>query len=538
MRSPFHNRNVVLSPRIILQSMVVFTVLWQSGVLTQFHSNEWRSPLPEPSLAEVVDSSSLRSLLLHEDVVAVITPGHNVVGSKKEVASPQDEAVRSYNSTTRVTNSSTARSHVYNNDALSSISVRAVVTGTKKAVPRHQTIGNVVLSQRFNCSVLIINKPDFHFEVLESVALRYPFDWERFEECQNSPSILINFALAQHHAESPSFTGEQKGWKQYYQIYLHGTVQTRPVDGRQIVFGDLVDSLNYTQQYALYVDASLDKEKNFTFWLQQKERGQNRRYGILHKACPNCTREELKHTCRLSPIRKDLCFFLPLDLPAVEVEKTNQTQNGKVSICTSGRDRDYELLAKAIGHFSIQQQHQINVLVFRRPTRSFYRQMKNLSTQYEHINMTTIYEQDYYKFYQSLVQRCDIFLPLIDPATHPHYFALEKGKKAKKQMLTGAMTILLGYSSHLATAIPKSLFDIYGPYIDDELRVAVYHDPYPTNQDPHAVARQAGSDNDFMVHSSLASALSELIQNYNGTQRGKVLSQKDTWSFPKYLYNN
>lgn len=68
------------------------------------------------------------------------------------------------------------------------------------------------------CRVLVLNRPDFHYELIESVILKYPLPWGNLTECDFSKTNKVIFTTAL--AKEPWMLGEMDGYKDYYRTYL------------------------------------------------------------------------------------------------------------------------------------------------------------------------------------------------------------------------------------------------------------------------------------------------------------------------------
>jgi hypothetical protein len=109
---------------------------------------------------------------------------------------------------------------------------RSIVDSTTKVHP----VENVVDAEGLPpCTVLVENKPDYHYEVIESVILRYPLPWN---ELNCSASLPVEFSIAVTE-EGHMFNGVE-GWLSYYESYLRGSVRDRS-DGKKAHIGNLVD---------------------------------------------------------------------------------------------------------------------------------------------------------------------------------------------------------------------------------------------------------------------------------------------------------
>ena len=98
------------------------------------------------------------------------------------------------------------------------------------------------------CRVIIEDKVDYHYEVIESVVLKYPIPLSEISHCDvaNQP-IIFEFSLYQNRVEPEKLhLTSYAGWFPYYDKYLKGNVKTR-YDGTHAYFGDMISYANYSK---------------------------------------------------------------------------------------------------------------------------------------------------------------------------------------------------------------------------------------------------------------------------------------------------
>ena len=282
------------------------------------------------------------------------------------------------------------------------------------------------------CRIVVENKVDYHYEILESVAMRYPLPWEALG-CDGK-LVVVDFALTTK--KGSDFKGEGVSWEDYYLKSVRGQQRIRE-DGVRVEFGDLVDHRLYQQPYAAVVDASCD----FDQVLPWDERHPNT-FCVFHKTPTRYMfpREQLGRACWLSPLHSS-CYFIPTDLP--EFPKARQSQ--KATLCVSGKNRHHGLLAAALRLTGLEN---VELKIYGRwidkekPGLSAY---TNLSS-WEHIQEPSFVD------FQRHMASCDVILPMIDPQHNPEYFVREK-------MLSGAVSQAIAY--RIPIVLQHELADIY-----------------------------------------------------------------------------
>jgi hypothetical protein len=297
------------------------------------------------------------------------------------------------------------------------------------------------------CRVVIENKVDFHYETLESIALRYPLP--RLTTCpqgNNDTVIVFDFALALQ--SSRIAVGERQGWERYF--YEHLSQQKRQrIDGRWIQYGALVNMSHYTYSYDAYIGASCDYY-NYPVWMNVSQD----RFCVLHRVeCEDtkCTPEMIARTCHISPLY-ERCFFLPVDFPSFfDNHNPRPPPNATypLQLCVSGHGRNNDMLANALRHIKPK-----NVLL------KVHQRNKRWAKAYRWlyaVPIKVIRERDFY-LYQQSIAHCHVLLPLMDPETNLDYFPQGPMKK-----LSGILAQAMAYRTPVI--LHAGLVSVYGPHL-------------------------------------------------------------------------
>lgn len=304
------------------------------------------------------------------------------------------------------------------------------------------------------CKILVTQKLfDVHYEILESIALRFPLPWDSFDACRsNNTRIVVDFMLAFNWSKKPNEKMEAWGWKTYFERYLEGTIKRRPVDGRLLQFGSVVfvnptDSVDFSS-YTFEIDATGDSNlKNGIKWLQREPQ---RNYCILHGKNDDVVPSDLQdRICYLNPQHEPHCWFIPSDFPKFPLPPPPTTvQNISVCIASS---KDPSRLVDALQKL---QPSNVEVVIHGRNAQipSAFRDA-NLS-QYIKIPFGTKY---FYNFQKSM-SACHILIPLLEPKMTAYF--LKGGGKGR---LSGSMAQAIG--NHIPSVLEKSVVQIYGKYM-------------------------------------------------------------------------
>jgi len=306
------------------------------------------------------------------------------------------------------------------------------------------SIGVNKQDDRRACNVRIENKFDFHHEVLESMVLRFPLPWHKFN-CSTSKPINYYFALYQNRfhlnirfakmgsgAENARYLNETEfwTWKKYFESDLQNKTFNR-LDGSNTLahFNKLV-----TYEEPIKYDANIDAGCG-----NNEFRKNHKTFCILHaskkdviKANPSLA----NRSCFLTPMYPpSQCKFMAIDLPKFQEEEVS-TPSSEVSICVHGnrnRTRVIELLLMIPF-----EEYNIKFVITQRNDISSYKKLLKESGFGD--RTTIVNELDYVKFHKNFA-RCDIVIPFIEPfgSKGQEYFDFEMGGNKKSSGITPAI---------------------------------------------------------------------------------------------------
>ena len=357
-----------------------------------------------------------------------------------------------------------------------------------------------------SCSIILENPADYHYELLESVALRYPLPWKELN-CTSSSSgeedeIVINVDIA--HGQG-GWSGEADGWRRYFFQYLQGKIRTRSADGRKIRFRSAYywnGYKKYTQRtnitYNAYIGVSCDERRSGRYIRQSPNH-----FCVQHSAPKNnkyCGTVCKQRSCWLNPMHEPNCYFLPSDYPKFDDDGDNdnnkicynyhnhhqQQPDNKnstigtvassslvqpsytIDICVTGNGRRHDLLAKALQNLQSSSEEEasqgninntnaninnVRVLLLQRSD--------VLPIEYNESGVETLvhvlHKRDYLD-YERTISNCDMLLPLVTPDSR-----ITKGYFPPVGKLTGSIMQVIGYK--LATIVHEDMYKVYGPYI-------------------------------------------------------------------------
>jgi hypothetical protein len=321
------------------------------------------------------------------------------------------------------------------------------------------------------CRIVIENRVDYHYEILESIALRYP--WEEFRAC--SPPVQVDFALVQRHKQ-PVYFNERRGWEDYFHKQLQNQTVQRRTNGA-IHYNQLVryKFFNYPKgYYSAVISATCDDISSFNYrkWLLASPKN----YCVFHATTTRHITQFLNRSCWLNPMHAPNCFFLPLDLPVFQQSKIPST-NPNVNICvlgSSSKDRHHGLLAEALATLASMN---VRVIIYARSSKNQDKstetkkilQMTSAYQQWNVSDIVTIADENLFlDFQKSIATGCHLFLPLIDTAFHHNYFPGESSLKR----LTGAIVQIIANSiPSIVHADLERIYHDYLPYTDDDIQV-------------------------------------------------------------------
>lgn len=321
------------------------------------------------------------------------------------------------------------------------------------------------------CQLVIQNKADYHYEIIESAAIKYPLPWETFnctykgsDDNKTQPIIMVDVALAQSHKWGPE--GSREGFVDYFYKHLQNKTTQRD-DGVWLRYRDLVDYRNYTTAYSALVETSCD-----TYQYLPKLRQNDRMYCVVHGVREKCewpqNRKICERTCQLNPMHPK-CFFIPSVLPKFD-DAVLQKNNSAVTICALGQKRNHDLLAGALHSMQndgeLKEDDNIGVVV-RVLNRWAEKDIMKYTIRNLKIPVEARSSPGYWEFQRDAAQ-CDILLPLIDSTTHPEYFPVENSKKK----LSGVMSQIISYE--MPSVMHHDLLQIYGDHMKPSHRQKVY----------------------------------------------------------------
>ena len=339
------------------------------------------------------------------------------------------------------------------------------------------------------CTVAVLNTQDYHYEILESIVLRYPLPWHKLQCDATSQPIVFDMALR----AAARGVGELDGWAQYFTNHLAGTTRLR-ADGTTAQFGKRIrfrqvlgqqnNNNNNNHHYSAEISATCFMDRLHK-WMISGPR-QHRRFCVQHTACPHCTPTQLAQSCWLNPMHP--CFFLPLDLPQFPVannntahcpndnknnnnnqqqqQQTTTTRRQDIRLCVSGGSRRHDILATALRHLRNHPNNNNDVQVW------IHKRKPGLPPEYYNnssipiTNIRVVRERDFLAFQKSMAS-CDLMLPLLDPQTNDSYFLLSSLAAGHHhhhthQKLSGSLAQAMAYQ--LPTVLHQDLHRIYEPY--------------------------------------------------------------------------
>ena len=300
------------------------------------------------------------------------------------------------------------------------------------------------------CQVLISNRVgDFHYEILESVALQYPIDWKLHGNCQaagHDPSIpiVVDYFLDFNYKRSQSSKAEEAwGWYNYFEEHLKGTIVQRHAshrrdtyskrggishdDQRWIYFRRVVDA---TRKDSLSPDGwnsyDVTIEANCGFvgnWEVRLKREPNA-HCVLHAKHPKRVKDLQRDSqiCFLNPQHAPKCWFVPSDLPRFPPPPATLRP---LRVCIGwkadsrlGEYRDTSLVAKALEQF---RPDNLQVVVIGRGARipkdfasitsnSNHNQNRSIA---DYVRVESTHKAFYE--YQKTLSQCHALIPLVHP---------------------------------------------------------------------------------------------------------------------------
>lgn len=300
------------------------------------------------------------------------------------------------------------------------------------------------------CRMLIYNKPDWHYEILESIAIRYPIPWE-WVKCSTSEPLLVDYQVSRATHKPGWLEGndvvESSGFTRYYKGYLQGTVRSR-ADGLSIQFGSIGPVSSNNSHYHVVIDASMCnnlKDERF--------------YCVGHVQCDfmkQCKEspESRRKTCWLNPMHD--CFFLARDLPQFPAKKVEP--GDKIIGCTSGGLKDLARLGKGLQ--ALNKPEDLEIRYFSRYfeiPENVVKAVRALRREGVEDMVKLIAELDFV-LYQRKISECDFYMTLLNPSTPAAGYYPGNGSK-----LSGGISQAIAYQFPMV--IHQELHDIYGPHL-------------------------------------------------------------------------
>jgi hypothetical protein len=429
------------------------------------------------SILPLVDGRGINDLMITSSTASLIASQEGFIEEPRKSLDQKTGIVTSSSTTTTATSSSTTT----NND------------DSKRA-----------------CHVIIVNAPDFHYEVIESTVLRYPLPFHKFN-CTTSKPIIFDFLLYDNWLGKdgdisagvikPKYLNESEfwSWNTYFESYLQHNIFDR-IDGTKALMNRVLKYSDMDNKTADEVDARIDVSCEFNQVSMHEVIKDDRLFCVLHSKCDQCTKLHFERSCFISPMwPKEQCTFMALDLPKFEkselmstttsghhqiipMEPRHKIDTGSdieegnpmyqpdssistMRICIFGRNRNHTILSNLFAQVPYQKYNA-----------TFHiggRDIRELSQVYERsgIDMSKIhifFEKRYREYYRNVAQ-CNIYLPATDPKDRPAHFP--SGMKR----LTGSIPQVIAYK--LPSVMHVELEKIYHEYLV-VAPVEVYNDTF------------------------------------------------------------
>lgn len=346
------------------------------------------------------------------------------------------------------------------------------------------------------CHVIISNAPDFHHEVLESTALRYPLPFSKFKNCTTSKPIIFDFVLYNNWfgkvdlvagRSKPRYLNESEfwSWNAYFEAYLQNRTLDR-IDGTtQAFFNRVLKFSDLSEKDGEVVDAHINASCDVNQMFIRRMIKDDQYYCVLHGACSRCRDIHYQRSCFLTPMwPKEQCTFMTLDLPKFQqvelLDEESQmqgdghvvTDEGKsignhhrpMRICMFGSNRNHTMLARLFSEVPYAKYN----AVFYIGSRSINRLSKIYRKNGLDMSRVHMLSEIRYREYYQNVARCHIYLPATDPSEKPSHFpgGLKK--------LSGSIPQVIAYK--LPSVMHQELERLYHEYFTAP--VEVYDDTF------------------------------------------------------------
>lgn len=331
------------------------------------------------------------------------------------------------------------------------------------------------------CRVLIMNKVDFHHELIESAVLRFPLPFHEFNCSVKEYPIIYDFALYQSRfqlkisgakttlSRNAQFLNQTEfwGWKKYFDTNLKGKVIPKnDIFQSRAVFNELVtfEEMDYVADAT--IDVTCDISDNFHRWLLSSKSN----FCILHKANQEVLQKHknpsiLSRSCFLSPMwPKKQCQFIASDLPfAKDNVKTLRLQKAGIEICVQGANRNFTLACEIFSKSKFKL-YNATLHFSSRDSKKLKRIIKNFGIE-ERVSISN--EIDYIKYHQKLSQ-CDLVLPLKEPSESSTHFPW--GNKKSSGIIPAIIAYKIDILAHY------KYIDIYKKWFSNEIDATGYGD--------------------------------------------------------------
>jgi hypothetical protein len=297
------------------------------------------------------------------------------------------------------------------------------------------------------CYLVLENKVDFHYEMLESAMMQYPLPWNELK-CDITQPVQFDVALSK--SVGHDFAGEGEGWVKYFLSSLQYSERER-ADGVVIRFGDFVDYSSYARQYHAVVDASCDFYQNKP-WEEREDNTFCVMHGPKRYRYPE---SQLRKSCWLSPMHP-YCYFIPSTLPQFDPRPPPYPT---LHACVSGKNRHHAILAEALARLRPEG---VRIRMYERRRDGEYAGQEEylrwgVSEWIEVVQVPGFLE------YQQSMSTCHLILPLLDPIANPDYFP-----QHERKMLTGALSQAIGY--RIPSVMHEAMEIIYHQHLNAPVR--------------------------------------------------------------------
>jgi hypothetical protein len=302
--------------------------------------------------------------------------------------------------------------------------------------------------------IVVENKADYHYEVIESTIMQFPLPWDTFN-CSKEDTVA-DVALAQFHRWSTK--NELELWQNYFETHLAGTARPRTNgDGAVINFGSIQNYMNYSHGYDAYIGASCDSFD----WLGTLSKGHSM-YCVLHgtvgernmpRRKKRLWEQNKERACWVSPMHP--CYFIPSDLPQFKREKFQK--GDKLRLCLKASTSTTSLQYVEEGVKSLRQDGDPNIELISMGRSQMNPEPESFPS-ISHLMVTGGDEPDYYKF-EEMMSKCHALLPLIHPWEQPKYFPWSGSGK-----LSGYMSQAIGLK--LPLLVHEEIRELYKEHLD------------------------------------------------------------------------